>query len=42
MDKLDIDQLKYVLSGLSSLKIKVDKLDIDKLLPTIMENVKED
>ena len=28
-----IDKLKNVTSGLSSLKSKVDKLDIDKLVP---------
>ena len=31
VDKLDIDKLKNVPSGLSSSKSKVDKLDIDKL-----------
>ena len=30
-DELDIDKLKNVPSGLSSLKSKVDKLDIGKL-----------
>ena len=33
MDKLDIDKLKNVPSGLISLKRKADKLDIDKLVP---------
>ena len=33
VDKLDIDQLKYVPGGLSNLKSKVDKLDVDKLVP---------
>ena len=33
VDKLDIDKLKNVPSGLSSLKSIVDKLDFDKLLP---------
>ena len=32
-DKLDIDILKNVPSGLKSLKSKVDKLDFDKLVP---------
>ena len=32
-DKLDIDKLKNVPSGLISLKRKADKLDIDKLVP---------
>ena len=31
-DKLDIDKLKNVPSGLNSLKSKADKLDIDKLV----------
>ena len=34
MDKLDIDKLKNVPSGLSSLKSKVDKSDIGKLETT--------
>ena len=34
VDKLDIDKLKNVLSGLSSLKSKVDKLDNGKLETT--------
>ena len=33
MDKLDIDQLKNVLTNLSNLKSKVDNLDVDKLVP---------
>ena len=33
VDKLDIDKLKSVASGLNSLKNKVDKLDVDKLGP---------
>ena len=33
VDKLDIDELKHVSSGLSSLKSKADKLDVDKLVP---------
>ena len=31
VDKLHIDKLKNVSSGLSDLKSKVDKLDVDKL-----------
>ena len=31
VDKLHIDKLKNVPSGLSDLKSKVDKLDVDKL-----------
>ena len=31
VDKLDVDKLKNVLSGLSCLKSKVHKLDIEKL-----------
>ena len=34
VDKLDIDKLQNVPSGLNSLKSKVDKLDVDKLAPT--------
>ena len=33
-DKLDIDKLKNVRSGLNSLRSKVDKTDIGKLEPT--------
>ena len=33
VDKLDIDKLKNVPSGLSNLKSIVDKLDVDKLIP---------
>ena len=33
LDKLDIDKLKNVPSGLCNLKSKVDKLDVDKLKP---------
>ena len=33
VDKLDIDKLQSVASGLNSLKNKVDKLDVDKLGP---------
>ena len=36
-DKLDIDKLKKVPTGLSSLKSKVDKLDADKLIPVPVE-----
>ena len=32
VDKLDIDKLKNLPSGLSNLKSKVDKLDVDKLI----------
>ena len=31
VDQLDIDKLEKVLSGLKNLKIKVDKLGVDKL-----------
>ena len=37
VDKLDIDKLKKVPTGLSSLKRKVDKLDADKLIPVPVE-----
>ena len=33
VDKLDIDKLKNVLTNLSNLKNKVDKLDVYKLVP---------
>ena len=33
VDKLDIDKLKNVPSGLNNLKSKIDKLDFDKLVP---------
>ena len=33
MDKLDIDNLKNVPTNSSSLKSKVDKLDVEKLTP---------
>ena len=33
VDKLDIDKLENIPSGLSSLKSKVYKLDADKLVP---------
>ena len=33
VDKLDIDKLKNVPTGLNSLKRKVDELDVDKLVP---------
>ena len=32
VDKLDIDKLEKVATGLNSLKNKIDKLDVDKLL----------
>ena len=37
VDKLDIDQLKNVLTNLSNLKSKVDKLDVDKLVPVSVD-----
>ena len=33
IDKLDIDKLQKMPSGLNGLKSKVDKLDVDKLAP---------
>ena len=33
MDKLDIEKLKNMRTNLSNLKSKVDKLEVDKLLP---------
>ena len=33
LDKLDIDKLKNIPSNLSNLKSKVDKIDVDKLVP---------
>ena len=33
MDKLDIHKLKNILNNLSNLKSKIDKLDVDKLVP---------
>ena len=38
VDKLHIDKLKNVLSGISRLKCKKDKLDIGKLDTTPIEN----
>ena len=32
VDKLDVDKLKNVPSGLNNLKSNVDKLDVDKLV----------
>ena len=32
-DRLDLDKLKNVSSGLNDLKTKADKLDVDKLTP---------
>ena len=32
-DKLDIDKLGTLLTGLNSLKSKVHKIDVDKLVP---------
>ena len=40
VDKLDIDKLKNVPSGLSKLKSKVDKLDIGKLETTPIDSSK--
>ena len=37
VDKLDIDKLKNVLSGLSNSKSKVGKLDVDKLVPVSID-----
>ena len=33
MDKLDIDKLKNIQTNLSNLKSKVNKLDVDALIP---------
>ena len=33
MDKLDIDKLKNIQTNLSNLKSKVNKLDVDTLIP---------
>ena len=35
-DKLDIDKLKNVPRNLSNLKSKIDKLDVDKLVPFLL------
>ena len=37
VDKLDIDKLEKVPSGLNSLKIKMDKLVVDKLVPVSVD-----
>ena len=37
MDKLDNDTLKNVPTNLSNLKSKVDKLDVDKLVPVLVD-----
>ena len=37
VDKLDIDNLKNVLTNLSCLKSKVTKLKIDKLVPVTVD-----
>ena len=37
LDKLDIDELKNILSNLNNLKSKVDKLDIGKLETTAVD-----
>ena len=36
VDKLDIDILKNVPTNLSNLKSKVNKLDVNKLVPAVM------
>ena len=36
-DKLDIDKLKNIPSGLNSLKNELDKLDVDKLVPVSID-----
>ena len=36
VDKLDIEKLKNVPSGLNSLRRKVDKLDLDKLVTVLV------
>ena len=37
VDKLDVDKLKNVPSGLSNLRSKVDKLYVDKLVPILAD-----
>ena len=37
VDKLDVDKLKNVSSGLSNLRSKVDQLDIGKLETTLVD-----
>ena len=36
VDKLDFDKLKNVPRNLSNLKSKIDKLDVDKLVPFLL------
>ena len=40
MDKLGIDELKNTPTNLSNLKCKVDKLDVDKLVPALADSSK--
>ena len=40
MDKLGIDELKNTPTNLSNLKCKVDKLDVDKLVPALVDSSK--
>ena len=40
MDKLGIDELKNTPTNLSNLKCKVDKLDVDKLVPGLADSSK--
>ena len=37
VDKLDVDNLKNVLTNLTNLKSKVDKLDVGKLVPALAD-----
>ena len=37
MDKLDIDKLKNIQTNLSNLKSKVNKLDVDALIPVSVD-----
>ena len=37
VDKLDIDELKNVLTNLNNFKGKVDELDVDKLVPVTVD-----
>ena len=39
MDKLDIDNFKDVPTNLNNLKSKVDKLDVDKLVPEVKNKI---
>ena len=40
MDKLNIDTLKTVTTNLSNLESKIDKLDVDKLVPVPVDLIK--